>query len=87
MKADKINPQKVGCNIIISAKMILRGDELPKLRDLIFNSWMPGSEYNQKYDYELEVYHLWTNGAERRQKRYYEIWLPLEDKISVSSVK
>lgn len=56
------------------------GDELPKLRDLIFNSWMPGSEYRQKSDFELEVYHLWTNRTERREKRYYEIWVPVENK-------
>ena len=56
------------------------GDELPKLRDLIFNSWLPGSEYRQKSDFELEVYHLWTNRTERREKRYYEIWVPVENK-------
>lgn len=56
------------------------GDELPKLRDLIFNSWLPNSEYNQKFDFELEVYHLWTDRAERREKRYYEIWVPVENK-------
>ncbi len=56
------------------------GDELPKLRDLIFNAWLPSSDYKQKADYELEVFHLWTNRAERRQKRYYEIWIPIENK-------
>lgn len=56
------------------------GEELPKLRDLIFNSWLPNSGYVQKFDYELEVYHLWTDRAERRKKRYYEIWIPVENK-------
>jgi len=54
------------------------GDEIPKLRDLIFNSWLPDSPYKQKQDFEVEVYHLWTNRAERRKKRYYEIWIPIE---------
>lgn len=56
------------------------GEILPKLRDLIFNSWLPNSEYNQRFDFELEIYHLWTNRAERREKRYYEIWVPVESK-------
>lgn len=54
------------------------GDELPKLRDLIFNSWLPSSPYKQKDDYELEVYHLWTDRSERRKNRYYEIRVPVE---------
>lgn len=56
------------------------GDELPRLRDLIFNAWLPSSDYIQKSDFELEVYHLWSDRAERRQKRYYEIWIPVENK-------
>ena len=56
------------------------GEQLPKLRDLIFNAWLPNSEYGQKFDFELEVYHLWTDRAERRKKRYYEIWVPVENK-------
>lgn len=55
------------------------GDELPKLRDLIINSWLPSSDYIQKADYELEVYHLWSDHTERR-KKYYEIWIPVENK-------
>lgn len=54
------------------------GDELPKLHDLIFSSWLPSSPYRQKDDYELEVYHLWTDRSERRKKRYYEIRIPVE---------
>lgn len=56
------------------------GDELPKLHDLIFNTWLPSSNYIQKSDFELEIYHLWTDRTERRQKRYYEIWIPVENK-------
>lgn len=54
------------------------GDELPELHDLIHTSWLPNSGYRQVNDFELEVYHLWTNKAERREKRYYEIWIPIE---------
>lgn len=56
------------------------GDELPRLRELIFNAWLPNSNYRQISDFELEVYHLWTDRAKRREKRYYEIWVPVEDK-------
>ncbi len=56
------------------------GDELPRLHNLIFESWLPNSNYTQKYDFELEVYHLWTDRTARRQKRYYEIWIPIENK-------
>lgn len=56
------------------------GDELPKLREQIFDAWLPDSGYVQKGDTEVEVYHLWTDRAERREKRYYEIWIPVEKK-------
>lgn len=55
-------------------------EEIPKLRDLIFNSWLPNSEYRQSGDFEMEVYHLWTDREERRNKRYYEICFPIEKK-------
>lgn len=54
------------------------GDELPKLHDLIHHSWLPDSGYRLVRDFEVEVYHLWTGRAERREKRYYEIWIPVE---------
>lgn len=54
------------------------GEELPKLHDLIFNSWLPNSDYSLACDYELEIYHLCTDRAERRKKRYYEIWIPIK---------
>ena len=56
------------------------GEELPRLHRLIHDSWLPSSEYRQADDFELEVYHLWTNRAERREKRYYELWIPIEKK-------
>lgn len=53
------------------------GDVLPRLRDLIFNSWLPDSGYRQSADLEIEIYHLWTKREERREKRYFEIWVPI----------
>ncbi|MCH5213218.1 MAG: AraC family transcriptional regulator [Oscillospiraceae bacterium] len=56
------------------------GDELPKLHDLIFNSWLPDSGYVQAGNLEIEVYHLRTGDAERKKNRYYEIWIPIKEK-------
>lgn len=52
------------------------GDELPKLRKLIFDSWLIDSGYKQTRDYEIEVYHLFPKSE--KNKRYYEIWIPVE---------
>jgi len=52
------------------------GEELPKLRGEIFGAWLGGSGYSQTRDYEVEVYHLAPK--EEREKRYYEIWVPVE---------
>ncbi len=49
------------------------GDELPKLRELIFDSWLPESGYIQTHDFEVEVYHLYPKDDSRN--RYYEIWV------------
>lgn len=54
------------------------GEELPKLHNEIFNSYLPDSPYSLVSDYELEVYHLFTDRTERRKNRYYEIRLPIE---------
>ena len=54
------------------------GDELPKLREQIFDSWLDSSGYKQTSDFEVEVYHLFSK--EERHKRYYEIWIPVEKK-------
>lgn len=45
------------------------GDELPKLRKLIFDAWLPNSKYIQSGNIEIEVYHLCTDRAERRKKK------------------
>lgn len=54
------------------------GDEIPKLHNQILEAWLPYSDYKRTADTEIEVYHLWTNREERRAKRYYEIWIPVE---------
>ena len=53
------------------------GDELPRLRREIFGAWFDGSGYSQTRDYEVEVYHL----APRleKEKRWYEIWVPVKE--------
>lgn len=56
----------------------LAWEEFPKLFELIFDSWLPASEYRQKYDLAIEVLHLWTDRELRRKNRYYEIWIPVE---------
>lgn len=56
------------------------GDELPKLHEQIFESWLPDSDYVMTSDFELEVYHLATDKATRRRERYYEIWIPITEK-------
>jgi len=53
------------------------GDELPRLRGEIFDAWLGGSGYGQTWDYEVEVYHL-APGMEKA-KRWYEIWVPVEE--------
>ena len=52
------------------------GDELPKLRELIFDSWLADSGYQQQRDFEVEVYHLYPRTEKNR--RYYEMWLPVQ---------
>lgn len=64
--------------VFTSEKGGYAGDELPKLHELIYKSWLPTSGYKAKSDLEIEVFHLWTDRAERREKRYYEIWVPIE---------
>lgn len=52
------------------------GAELPKLREQIFDAWLPDSGYVQTQDYEVEVYHCFPK--QERAKRYYEIWIPVK---------
>lgn len=54
------------------------GDELPRLRELIFDSWLADSGYVQTHDYEVEVYYLFPESE--KYKRHYEIWVPIEKK-------
>ena len=56
----------------------LAWEEFPKLFELIFDSWLPASEYKQKYDLAIEVLHLWTDHDLRQKNRYYEVWIPVE---------
>lgn len=55
-------------------------EEFPRLRDLIFNGWLPTSGYQTKNNLIVEVLHLWVEREKRRKERYYEIYLPIEKK-------
>ena len=55
------------------------GNELPALRDLIFNSWMPDSGDVQNGDVEIEIYHMFGIDRVRKEERYYEIWVPIKE--------
>ena len=52
------------------------GEELPKLREYAFSSWLSESGYSQTGDFEVEVYHLFAR--EERAKRQYELWIPVK---------
>lgn len=56
----------------------LAWEEFPKLFELVFDSWLPSSQYKQKGDFMMEVFHLWTDHDMRNKNRYYEIWIPVE---------
>lgn len=58
------------------------GDELSKMHDLIFNSWLKDTQYNIKREYIIEVFHLATDREKRRKKRYYEIYIPINESFS-----
>lgn len=58
----------------------LAGVEIPKLFELIFDSWLPASEYKLRDDIIVEVLHLWTRRELRQQNRYYEVWIPVVKK-------
>lgn len=55
------------------------GDELPKLREQIFDAWLSDSGYIQTHDYEVEVYHLYSKNE--KCKRNYEIWIPVKKSV------
>lgn len=58
------------------------GDELSKMHDLIFNSWLKDTQYNIKREYIIEVFHLATDREKRRKNRYYEIYIPINEPFS-----
>lgn len=51
--------------------------EIPKLFELIFDSWLPASEYKLRDDIIVEVLHLWTRRELGQQNRYYEVCVQL----------
>ncbi len=61
-------------------KGALAWEALPKLWELIFDSWLPDSGYALRNDEVIEIYHLWTDRELRRKNRYYEIWVPVIEK-------
>jgi len=58
----------------------LAWEEFPRLFELVFDSWLPHSEYKQKHETIVEVLHLWTDYDIRSKNRYYEVWIPVEPK-------
>ncbi len=83
VSGEKLEKQSIPAGLyakFITEKGGYAGDALPRLRDLIFNSWLPDSGYKLSGDYEVEVYHLCTDREKRRKNRYYEIWIPVEIK-------
>ena len=80
-KIDKLEVRKIPAGTYAAFKTECGGlawEEFPKLFELIFDSWLPASEYRQKYDLIVEVLHLWTDRDLRRKNRYYEVWIPVE---------
>ena len=55
---------------------VFAGVVLPRLREQLFDCWMPDSGCKQINDYEVEVYYLYPKGE--KHKRHYEIWVPIE---------
>lgn len=52
------------------------GEELPKLRTQIFESWLPDSGYIQSFDFEVEVYYLYQKN--QKNLRHYKIMIPIK---------
>lgn len=68
--------------VITTDKGGYAGDELSKMHDLIFNSWLKDTQYNIKREYIIEVFHLATDREKRRKNRYYEIYIPINESFS-----
>lgn len=64
--------------VFASEKGGYAGDEIPKLFELIFESWLPTSGYRRRGEDVIEIYHLWTDKATRKKNRWYEVWVPVE---------
>lgn len=83
-KTDEIdNPSLTGITIPSGKYAVFSTDfggfagvVLPKLREQIFDCWLPDSGYKQTDDYEVEVYYLYPKNE--KHKRHYEIWVPIE---------
>ena len=81
VKNDKLEMRKLPAGTYAAFKTEVGGyawEEFPKLFELIFDSWLPASEYKQKYDLIVEILHLWTDHEKRKNNRYYEVWIPVE---------
>lgn len=52
-------------------------EEIPRLFELIFDSWLPTSGYARQGEDIIEIYHLWTDREKRKKERYYEILVPV----------
>lgn len=80
-KTDKLEICRIPAGIYAAFKTECGGfawEEIPKLLEQIFDSWLPASEYRQKQDLVIEVLHLWTDRDMRQKNRYYEVWIPVE---------
>jgi len=55
-------------------------EEFPRLFEQIFDCWLPASGYTLRNEDILEVYHLWGDHRQRRENRYYEVWVPVMPK-------
>lgn len=58
----------------------LAWEELPKVFELIFDSWLPSSKYELRNSDIVEIYHLWTDYEKRKNNRYYEVWVPVKER-------
>ncbi len=85
VKTDKLESRTLPAGTYAAFKTECGGlawEEFPKLRELIFDSWLPASEYRQTCDLVIEVLHLWTDHDLRQKNRYYEVWIPVEPKMT-----
>lgn len=79
---DKIKIKSGKYAVFTTDKGGYAGDELSKMHDLIFNSWLKDTQYNIKREYIIEVFHLATDREKRRKNRYYEIYIPINESFS-----